>query len=169
MKFWAELQHIPPWHGSNPEAIRAYRKLLELRPDSPDALLGLSRALWTTEPEEALGHLEKLIQASPYDSMDVELKAKAYQRMGDYKIALEVLKTYREKYPMRAPVELSPQLGYSGGPTEIDFQIQAIEEGKPLVEPHPRYLEAPSGKEGIERAPLSPFEKPSVPTEDGTT
>ena len=169
VKFWAELQHIPPWHGSNPEAIRAYRKLLELRPDSPDALLGLSEALWTTEPEEALGHLEKLQRTSRFSPWDVELQAKAYQRMGDSKTALEVLKTYREKYPMREPVELSPLLGYSGGPTEIDFQIQAVEEGKPLVEPHPRYLEAPPSNEGIERAPVSPFEKPSVPTEDGTT
>jgi len=67
VKFWAELQPLPAWRGSNPEAIRAYRQLLALRPDSPDALLGLSSALWTTEPEEALGHLEKLIQASLFD------------------------------------------------------------------------------------------------------
>ena len=151
VQFWARIQQLPAWRGSNPEAITAYRALLELRPDSPEALLGLGEALWTTEPEEAIEHLEKLMQTSPFDPWAVELKAKAYQRMGNYETASAILKTYREKFPMQEPMELSPIFTVRG-PTSIDFQIRAIEEGKPLIEPHPRYLEAPQGaEEGFRR------------------
>ncbi|RKU28579.1 hypothetical protein C6495_14795 [Candidatus Poribacteria bacterium] len=154
VQFWARLQQIPAWRGSNPEAIAAYRALLELRPDSQEALLGLSQALWYAEPEETLGHLAKAEElTSGYDSLIVKLKAKVYQRLGDYDTALTLLKAYRDtRLPALEQVLLHSRISFGSPRAYYDTQIRAIEEGKPLIEPHPRYLEAPQGaEEGFRR------------------
>lgn len=140
VQFWADLQQIPAWRGSNPEAIAAYRALLELRPDSQEALLGLSEALWYTEPEEMLGYLEKAEELIGPDDWMMVLRAKAHERMGETKTALDILKRYREKHPYLKRVVL-PRITV-GGPNFLDFYLQAIEEGRSPVDPHPRYLEA---------------------------
>jgi len=147
VEFWAHLNRANPWRGSNPEGIAARRKLLEMRPNSPAVLLKLSAALWYTEPEEALGHLEKVEKLIGPDDWIMALKAKAYERMGRAETALAVLKTYREKHPIRPPMELTPLITVVG-PNFLDFHIEASEEVKPLVGPNPRYLEAPPGKAG---------------------
>lgn len=140
VQFWADLQQIPAWRGSNPEAIAAYRALLELQPDSQEALLGLSEALWYTEPEEMLGYLEKAEELIGPDDWMMVLRAKAHERMGETKTALDILKRYREKHPYLERVVL-PRITV-GGPNFLDFYLQAIEEGRSPVDPHPRYLEA---------------------------
>ena len=145
VQFWADLQQIPAWRGSNPEAIAAYRALLELRPDSQEALLGLSEALWYTEPEETLEHLAKAEElTSGYDSLIVKLKAKVYQRLGDYDTALTLLKVYRDsRLPaLEQVLPIHSRISFGSPRDYYDTQIRLIEEGKPLIEPHPRYLEA---------------------------
>lgn len=171
VQFWARLQQIPAWHGSNPEAIAAYRALLELHPDSPEALLGLSEALWTTEPEEALIYLERAAKLTS-DERIVQTKAKAYQRIGDYDTALTLLKTYRdteiiplaEKWQIKSTglLHINPSVHVH----YYDNQIRFIEEGTPSVNPHPRYLEAPQGEKGAENVPAPPVEQHITPTAD---
>lgn len=157
VQFWANLNGSHPLKGSNPDGIAARRKLLELRPNSPEALLELSEALWYTEPEEMLGHLEKAEELIGPDDWMMVLKAKAYERMGEAKTALEILKTYREKYPYLEEVVL-PHITV-GGPNFLDFYIEAIEEGRTPVNPHPRYLEAPQGEKGAENVSVPPFDR----------
>lgn len=167
VQFWADLQQIPAWRGSNPEAIAAYRALLELRPDSQEALLGLSEALWYTEPEETLEHLAKAEElTSGYDSLIVKLKAKVYQRLGDYDTALTLLKVYRDsRLPaLEQVLPIHSRISFGSPRDYYDTQIRLIEEGKPLIEPHPRYLEAPQGDNDAENVLLPPFEQQAVPT-----
>ena len=171
VQFWARLQQIPAWQGSNPEAIAAYRALLDLQPDSPEALLGLSEALWTTEPESALIYLERAAKLTS-DGRIVLTKAKAYQRMGDYDTALTLLKTYRdteiiplaEKWPIKSTglLHINPSVHVH----YYDSQIRLIEEGTPSVNPHPRYLEAPQGEKGAENVPAPSVEQHIAPTVD---
>lgn len=171
VQFWASLQQIPAWRGSNPEAIAAYRAMLELQPDSPEALLGLSEALWTTEPEEALIYLERASKLTS-DGRIVQTKAKAYQRMGDYDTALTLLKTYRdteiiplaEKWQIKSTglLHINPSVHVH----YYDNQIRLIEVGTPSVNPHPRYLEAPQGEKGGENVPAPPVEQHIAPTAD---
>ncbi|RKU26434.1 hypothetical protein C6495_17570 [Candidatus Poribacteria bacterium] len=157
VQFWANLNGSHPLKGSNPDGVAARRKLLELRPNSPEALLELSEALWYTEPEETLGHLEKAEELIGPDDWMMVLKAKAHERMGEAKTALEILKTYREKYPYLEEVVL-PHITV-GGPNFLDFYIEAIEEGRTPVNPHPRYLEAPQGEKGAENVSVPPFDR----------
>ncbi len=157
VQFWANLNGSHPLKGSNPDGIAARRKLLELRPNSPEALLELSEALWYTEPEEMLGHLEKAEELIGPDDWMMVLKAKAHERMGEAKTALEILKTYREKHPYLEEVVLAHIT--VGGPNFLDFYIEAIEEGRTPVNPHPRYLEAPQGEKGAENVSVPPFDR----------
>ena len=124
---WTRLQPRKSY-AHNPERETGYRKLLEMDPNSVSALVGLGAAIYWVQPEEAIEHLEKAKLQNP--SLANAYLGFAYQRVGDYDKALEILKARPENdivaqahrhgiesgEPYIPPIhrEISPQQEHSG-------------------------------------------------------
>ena len=81
-------------NAHNPEREAGFRKLLEINPNSLSALVGLAETIYWFQPEEAIEHLEKAKQQDP--GLANAYLGFAYQRIGNYDKALEVLKARPE-------------------------------------------------------------------------
>lgn len=86
---WIRLQ-LYQSYAHNPEREAGYRKLLEMEPTSLAALVGLGESIYWVQPEEAVQHLEKAKLKDP--GLANAYLAFAYQRLGDYDKALDILK-----------------------------------------------------------------------------
>lgn len=86
---WTRLQPYQSY-AHNPEREAGYRKLLEMEPTSLAALVGLGESIYWVQPEEAVQHLEKAKLKDP--GLANAYLAFAYQRLGDYDKALDILK-----------------------------------------------------------------------------
>lgn len=86
---WTRLQPYQSY-AHNPEREAGYRKLLEMEPTSLVALVGLGESIYWVQPEEAVQHLEKAKLKDP--GLANAYLAFAYQRLGDYDKALDILK-----------------------------------------------------------------------------
>lgn len=122
---WCQLR--TPDQDEEREA--GFRKLLEMNPNSVDALIGLgTRLSFDGRPEEAIVYLEKASQLDP--ERPPSTLGLTYEELGEYDKALAAL---RKSYKMtRSPVELA--------------HIRAIEEGNPLWKPMPNESDAQSPK-----------------------
>lgn len=96
-----------------------YRRLLEMDPNSITVLTGLGSLLANDAPEEAIEHLEKANSLDP--AAGLYGLGWAYQRVGEYDKALNVLKKEYERYPV--PL--------------LKSHIKAIESGNPWIHPIP--------------------------------
>lgn len=90
---WTRLQPRKSY-AHNPEQEVGYRKLLEIDPNSVSALVGLADAIYWVQPEEAIEHLEKAKLQDP--GLANAYLGFAYQRVGNYDKALELLKAKPE-------------------------------------------------------------------------
>ena len=130
-----------------------FRKLLEMNPNSVEALVGLgTRLAFDGRPEEAIGYLQKASLLDP--ERPPSTLGLTYEELGEYDKALVALK---KSYKMtRSPVELA--------------HIRAIEEGKPIYKPIRRESEEQSSQDLLPEETLSGSphqeeeEPPAAPT-----
>jgi tetratricopeptide (TPR) repeat protein len=117
---WCQLR--PPEQDAERES--GFRKLLEMNPNSVDALRGLGTVLYLGgQSEVALEYLEKASLLDP--GRPSPILGFAYERLGEYDKALSTLK---KSYKItRSPVELG--------------HIRAIERGNPIFKPIKRETE----------------------------
>lgn len=141
---WCQLQ--PPDQATERED--GFRKLLEMNPNSVDALVGLgTRLSFDGRPEEAIVYLEKASLLDP--ERPPSTLGFTYEELGEYDKALVALKN---SYKItRSPVELA--------------HIRAIEAGNPLWTQISRESEAKSPKETISESPLQVELKNKKPSE----
>lgn len=110
-------------YAYNPEQEAGYRKLLEMDPNSVSALVGLADAMYWVQPEEAIEHLEKAKLQDP--GLANAYLGFAYQRVGDYDKALEILKARPEN-------DIVAQA-----------HLHGIESGEPYIPPIQRAVSPP--------------------------
>ena len=120
---WCQLR--PPEQDAEREA--GFRKLLEMNPNSVDALRGLGTVLYLGgQSEVALEYLEKASLLDP--GRPSPILGFAYERLGEYDKALSTLK---KSYKItRSPVELGHIRAIERG-TPIFKQIKRSEQGEP--------------------------------------
>ena len=143
---WCQLR--PPEQAVEREA--GFRKLLQMNPNSVEALIGLgTRLLFDNRPEEALGYLEKASRLDP--ERPPSTLGFTYEELGEYDKALVALK---KSYKMtHSPVVLA--------------HIQAIEAGNPLWQPKKReLLEQPPESSSPETVPESSPQEDALPMPD---
>ena len=141
---WCQLR--PPEQDAEREA--GFRKLLEMNPNSVDALVGLGTHLsFDGRLEEALIYLEKVSQFDP--EFPPSTLGFTYEKLGEYDKALIALKKSYET--TRSPVELA--------------HIRAIEAGNPLWTPMSRESQAQSPKETSSGSLLQVEAKMKTPLE----
>ncbi len=100
-----------------------FREILRDFPDSIGALTGLGVNLAMDHPVEAIYHLKRANRMDP--SAGLAALGRAYQRLGDYKTAWVYLKKAQT---------------YLHGPL-LDGYIEAIEAGRPRIQPLPQLKE----------------------------
>ena len=116
--------------GRWPEAERDLRAALKINPDEPDLLnfLGYS---WIDRNEhlaEALGMVQKAVNARPQSGAMLDSLGWAYYRLGDYKTAVEKLEAATELEP--GDPDVNGHLGDAywkvGRKTEAEFQWRRV-------------------------------------------
>ena len=144
---WCQLR--PPEQAAEREA--GFRKLLEMNPNSVEALVGLgTRLAFDGRPEEAIGYLQKASLLDP--ERPPSTLGLTYEELGEYDKALVALK---KSYKMtRSPVELA--------------HIRAIEAGNPLWKPKKREPlgQPPESSSSLETSPESPPHEEAPPISD---
>ena len=120
---WCQLRE--PEQDAEREA--GFRKLLEMNPNSVDALVGLGTVLYLNDrPEEALEYFQQATLLDP--DRPYPIFGFTYERLGEYDKALAILK---KSYKItRSPVELNHILAIEKG-TPIFKQIKRSEQGEP--------------------------------------
>ncbi|MCH8290636.1 tetratricopeptide repeat protein, partial [Candidatus Poribacteria bacterium] len=100
------------------------RRLLQMNPNSVEALVGLGATINSSQPSEAIQHLQKAIKIAPSYKRGLAYVAlgDSYERLGRYD---EALAAFRKAY------QIHP--GQVAG-----AHIRAIEEGNPIIKPMQR-------------------------------
>jgi FimV-like protein len=81
------------------EALKDFRRALDLRPDRDDVRLHLSRLLVLDNPNDALRHLEQLVARKP-DDLELQMElAHAYMAAGDLDKARSLMDDILERDP----------------------------------------------------------------------
>jgi len=112
-------QLLPPERDDEREA--GFRRLLEMNPNSVEALVGLGTTIQHNHPLESISYLKKAIEIDPSYNRGVAYVdlGWSYEKLGRYDEALEAFKKGHEIYPGQV----------SGA------HIQAIEDRNPILKP----------------------------------
>ena len=116
--------------GRWPEAERDLRAALKINPDEPDLLnfLGYSWIDRNEHLSEALGMVQKAVNARPQSGAMLDSLGWAYYRLGDYKTAVEKLEAATELEP--GDPDVNGHLGDAywkvGRKTEAEFQWRRV-------------------------------------------
>ncbi len=97
---WAKYLPYDPF-GENPEQVIAYRKLVEMRPNSVDALYHLGNVLMWFSPAEALEMFKHTNKLKPQRGILLDMGF-AYERLADYDAAMDV---YSKAIEQRSQIE----------------------------------------------------------------
>ena len=87
------------WTKDDTEKAAGYRYLLEMDPDSVEVLYGLGTVLRSSQPEEAIVHLQKAVALSPKHFSALFQLSVSYQSTGQLDKALAAAEKSYEIYP----------------------------------------------------------------------